>query len=105
MLLIKDFIKFDIQEVKLDELDHPLWDMIYKRFGCNNQQLIIKMNTIFMSYEFYILVQLILDGVIYSDIDEYMMTNVSFSGNTSPDVATPQSKNSKKSSYKKKNTV
>ena len=66
----------------------------------------MKLNTLFMSYEFYILVQLILDGVILSDQDSYMMTN-SHSHTTitgGPDVATPQSKNSKKS-YKKKNTV
>ena len=37
LILISDFIRFKIREVRLNEVDEPIWHMIYKRFGGSNQ--------------------------------------------------------------------
>ena len=35
LLLILDFSSFDIIEVNLSKVNHPLWNMIFSRFGSN----------------------------------------------------------------------
>ena len=52
LLLISDFSSMRIKEVRLNEVDDPLWMMIFHRFGSNNQLLVMKINTLFTSYEF-----------------------------------------------------
>ena len=64
LLIIVDFTKFDIIQVDLDKVEHPLWHMIFFRFGANNSAIIMKINTVMMSYEFHLFVQLIIDGII-----------------------------------------
>ena len=64
VLLIQDFIKLNIKAVTLDDVDHPLWHMIYWRFGRSNAALTMKINTLMMSYEFHLFIQLIIDNVI-----------------------------------------
>ena len=55
MLLVVDFIKMSLMEVKMDEIDHPLWASTFKRFGSNNNAICMKINTFLMSYEFHLL--------------------------------------------------
>ena len=33
LLVISDFLRFTVQQVLLDKVTHPLWLMIFKRFG------------------------------------------------------------------------
>ena len=64
LLIIVDFTKFDIIQVDLDKVDHPLWHMMFHRFGSVNSAIIMKINTVMMSYEFHLFIQLIIDGII-----------------------------------------
>ena len=64
LLIVIDFTKFDIIQIDLDKVEHPLWHMMFSRFGSNNSAIIMKINTVMMSYEFHLFVQLIIDGII-----------------------------------------
>ena len=64
LLVIIDFTKFDILQIELDKVEHDLWKMIFLRFGSNNSAICMKINTVMMSYEFHLFVQLIIDGII-----------------------------------------
>lgn len=70
LLIIVDFTKFDIIQVDLDKVDHPLWHMMFFRFGSTNSAIIMKINTVMMSYEFHLFVQLIIDGIIAPTVVE-----------------------------------
>lgn len=65
LLLITDFRTFKIKEVKLNLIEDPIWEMIYHRFGANNQLIVMKVNTLFSSYEFSLFLQTIYDGSVY----------------------------------------
>jgi len=52
----------EVRVVELWNVDHPIWTMIFNRFGKSNQILVMKINTVFMSYEFLFFLQLILIG-------------------------------------------
>ena len=64
LLLVIDFTKLEMMQVDLDKVDHPLWNMIFLRFGSSNSAIVMKINTVMMSYEFHLFIQLIIDGVI-----------------------------------------
>ena len=51
LLLISEFSKFPVQQILLSEIENSLWNMIVSRFG-SNQTLVMKVNTLFSSYEF-----------------------------------------------------
>ena len=71
LLVIADFTKFDIIQIELDKVEHDLWKMIFLRFGSNNSAICMKINTVMMSYEFHLFVQLIIDGIIQpSNVDD-----------------------------------
>ena len=56
LLLIFEFTTFDIKEIALDQVDHPLWQMIFHRFGNSNSAIVMKINTLMMSYEFHLFI-------------------------------------------------
>ena len=64
LLIISNFITLQIQHVELEKVEHPLWDIIYKRFGGNSQILVMKINTLLTSYEFHLFLQYLLDDEI-----------------------------------------
>ena len=65
LLLITDFRTFKIKEIKLSLIEDSIWEMIYHRFGANNQLIVMKVNTLFSSYEFSLFLQMIYDGTVY----------------------------------------
>ena len=66
MFYITDFDEMQTRVVALDTIDHPMWRMIFNRFGQSNQVLVMKTNTLFMSYEFLYFLQLVVDKTIPS---------------------------------------
>jgi len=52
MFYMQEFEKMEVRVIALDSVQHPLWHMIYNRFGQSNQIMVMKTNTLFMSYEF-----------------------------------------------------
>ena len=63
MFVITNFVKMECKCIALDQIGHPLWRMIVKRFG-SNTQICMKTNTMIMSYENCLFTQLIINGLI-----------------------------------------
>ena len=66
LFYITDFTTFKVNIIPLKDIKHPIWKMIFKRFGSNNQILVMKINTFFTSYEFNYFLHLVLNGEIQS---------------------------------------
>ena len=66
MFYMTEFEHMEVRVISLEAVDHAIWRMIFNRFGQNNQILVMKTNTLFMSYEFLYFIQLVVNKTIPS---------------------------------------
>ena len=64
LLVISNFHEIKVKEYRMQFVEHPLWQMLFDRFGCKNQEISERACTFFMSHEFFMLLHGFLNGTI-----------------------------------------